>query len=175
MTNEMALELNSKSELTYVKADGQSPSLSYCQAPIRGLITTTIFFCLTVVSFFFFFVCGALSLTRGRVCRDSRVGVRVRVTLRLAVCCQSVRLGAESLENHGQIFFFQLNSCGISPYTTTSLMRGWVYRLQLLLVLASGFILGPISYTLSFETSFLSPPTTRRATVEVFDSPSTRE
>jgi hypothetical protein len=30
-------------------------------------------------------------------------------------------------------FIFQLNTCGYSPYVTSSLMRGWVYRLQLLL------------------------------------------
>jgi hypothetical protein len=33
--------------------------------------------------------------------------------------------------------FFQLNTGGYSPYVTSSLMRGWVSRLQLLLVLAS--------------------------------------
>jgi hypothetical protein len=32
-------------------------------------------------------------------------------------------------------FIFQLNTCGYSPYVTSSLMRGWVCRLQLLLVL----------------------------------------
>jgi hypothetical protein len=31
----------------------------------------------------------------------------------------------------------QLNPCGSSPYVTSSLMRGWVCRLQLLLVLVS--------------------------------------
>jgi hypothetical protein len=36
----------------------------------------------------------------------------VRVTLRLAVCRQSVRLGANH-ETHGQIFFLQLNPCGL--------------------------------------------------------------
>jgi hypothetical protein len=33
----------------------------------------------------------------------------------------------------------------------------------------------PYFYCLRFETSFLSPPTTRRATVEVFDPASTRD
>jgi hypothetical protein len=33
--------------------------------------------------------------------------------------------------------FFQLNTCGHNPYVTSSLTRGWVCRLQLLLVLAS--------------------------------------
>jgi hypothetical protein len=38
-------------------------------------------------------------------------------------------------------FIFQLNLYGYSPYVTTSLKRGWVCRLQLLLVLASTVIL----------------------------------
>jgi hypothetical protein len=38
-------------------------------------------------------------------------------------------------------FIFQLNTCGYSPYVTSSLMRGWVCHLQLLLVYASAFIL----------------------------------
>jgi hypothetical protein len=38
-------------------------------------------------------------------------------------------------------FIFQLNTFGYSPYVTSSLMRGWVCRLQLLLVLASAVIL----------------------------------
>jgi hypothetical protein len=39
------------------------------------------------------------------------------------------------------IFFCQQNSCGYSLYVTSSLMRGWICRLQLMLVLASGVIL----------------------------------
>jgi hypothetical protein len=38
-------------------------------------------------------------------------------------------------------FIFQLNTCGYSPYVTSSLTRGWVCRLQLLQVLASAVIL----------------------------------
>jgi hypothetical protein len=38
-------------------------------------------------------------------------------------------------------FIFQLNICGNSSYITFSLMRGWVCRLLLLLVLASAVIL----------------------------------
>jgi hypothetical protein len=38
-------------------------------------------------------------------------------------------------------FIFQLNTCGYSSYLTSSLTRGWVCRLQLLLVLASAVIL----------------------------------
>jgi hypothetical protein len=41
----------------------------------------------------------------------------------------------------GIFFPPQLNSCGYSPYVTSSLRRGWVCRLQLLLVLASAVIL----------------------------------
>jgi hypothetical protein len=39
------------------------------------------------------------------------------------------------------ILFFQLNACAYSPYVTSSLMRGWVCRLQLLLPLARAVIL----------------------------------
>jgi hypothetical protein len=38
-------------------------------------------------------------------------------------------------------FIFQLSTCGCSPYVTSSLTRGWVCRLQLLLVLASAGLL----------------------------------
>jgi hypothetical protein len=38
-------------------------------------------------------------------------------------------------------FIFQLNTCGYSPYVTSSLTRGGVCHLQLLLVLASAVIL----------------------------------
>jgi hypothetical protein len=41
-----------------------------------------------------------------------------------------------------QIFYFQLNTCGYSPYVTSSLTRGWVCHLQLLLGLASTVIHG---------------------------------
>jgi hypothetical protein len=34
-------------------------------------------------------------------------------------------------------FIFQLNTCGYSPYVTSSLTTGWICRLELLLVLAS--------------------------------------
>jgi hypothetical protein len=67
--------------------------------------------------------------------------VRVRVTLRLAVYRQSVRLGANPLRATTSIFPL-LNTCGYSPYVTSSLERGWICRLQLLLVLASAVILG---------------------------------
>jgi hypothetical protein len=38
-------------------------------------------------------------------------------------------------------YIFQLNTCGYSLYVTSSLIRGWVCRLQLLLVPASADIL----------------------------------
>jgi hypothetical protein len=39
-------------------------------------------------------------------------------------------------------FIFQMKICRYSPYVTSSLIRGWVCRLQLLLVLASAVIPG---------------------------------
>jgi hypothetical protein len=60
--------------------------------------------------------------------------------------------------------FFQLNTWGHSPHVTSSLTKGRVCHLQLLLVLASAVILGPslaglmtTFYCLRFET----PPTWR--------------
>jgi hypothetical protein len=70
-----------------------------------------------------------------------KVRFRVSVTLWLAVYRQSVRLGDKPLETHDQYFFFQLNICGHSPYVTSSLTRGWVCSLQLLLALSSAVIL----------------------------------
>jgi hypothetical protein len=52
--------------------------------------------------------------------------VRVRVSLRLAVYRQSVRLGDKPLQSQGHTFFFQLNTCVNSPYLTSSLTRRWV-------------------------------------------------
>jgi hypothetical protein len=42
-------------------------------------------------------------------------------------------------------FIFQLNTCGYSPCVTSTLTRGRVCRLQLLLVLASAVVLRPES------------------------------
>jgi hypothetical protein len=56
---------------------------------------------------------------------------RVRVALRMAVSRQSVCLGAKPLETHDHNFF-QLSTCGYSPYVTSPLTRGWVCCLQLL-------------------------------------------
>jgi hypothetical protein len=50
-------------------------------------------------------------------------------------------LATSPLKPTTRIFIFQLNTCGHSPYVTSSLTRGWVCRLQLLLGLASAVIL----------------------------------
>jgi hypothetical protein len=55
--------------------------------------------------------------------------------------CQSVHLCGKPLETHDQHFFFQLNTCGHSPYVISCLTRGWVYHLQFLLTLTSTVIL----------------------------------
>jgi hypothetical protein len=104
-----------------------------------------------------------------------RVRVRVRVTLRSAVYRQSVRLGAKPLETHDQ-YFFRLNTCGYSPYVTSSHQRGWVCHLKLLLNLASAVNLrseshGTHDYTsksqirdsanLEGQAPYLYPPGTR--------------
>jgi hypothetical protein len=47
-----------------------------------------------------------MNLIISTVKQQSRVRVRIRVTLRLAVYCQSVRFGAKPLKVHDQTFFF---------------------------------------------------------------------
>jgi hypothetical protein len=104
----------------------------------------------------------------------------------------------QPLETHDQQLFL-LNTSGNSPYITSPLTRGWVCRLQLMLVLASAVILrsesrGTHNHILlshmrdspnleaqihviispTHRVPFSSPPTTPRATVEVFDSASTQ-
>jgi hypothetical protein len=69
-------------------------------------------------------------------CLVFRVRVRVRVTLRLTVTSSWRQAPSDP-----QPIFFQLNTCGCSPYVTSSLTRGLVCRLQLLLGLASAVIL----------------------------------
>jgi hypothetical protein len=49
--------------------------------------------------------------------------------LRLAVYCQSVRLGIKAADTQDQ-FIFQLKTYGNNPNVTSSLTRGWVCRLQ---------------------------------------------
>jgi hypothetical protein len=79
---------------------------------------------------------------RNRYARSNRgtVRMRVRVTLGLAVYRQSVRLADKPLVTHDQQFFIQLNICIHSPYVTSSLMRGRVCSLQLLLAFASALL-----------------------------------
>jgi hypothetical protein len=97
-------------------------------------------------------------------------------------------------------FIFQLNTYGYNPYVTSSLTRGWICCLQLLLVFASAVILRsesrgthdhillsqirdsptmegqvPVFISPRHWVPFSSPPTTRRAPVEVFNPASTRE
>jgi hypothetical protein len=75
--------------------------------------------------------------------KESRV--RFRVTLRLAVYHQSVRLEAKLLETHDQ-YFCELNTWGYNQCVTSTLMRWLICRLQLMPVLASAVILGPESH-----------------------------
>jgi hypothetical protein len=56
-------------------------------------------------------------------------------------------LATSPLRYHDQ-YFFQMNSCGCSPYVTSFLTRGWVCRLQFLLALASAVILGSHNHML---------------------------
>jgi hypothetical protein len=56
----------------------------------------------------------------------TQVKVKVKVILRLAVYRQTILPGVKTLETHDQRFLFQLNSCGNSPYVTSSLTRRWV-------------------------------------------------
>jgi hypothetical protein len=58
----------------------------------------------------------------------------------MAVYHQSVRLGDNSLRLTTSNFIFQLNTCGYNFYVTSSLTRGWVCRIQLLLGLVSAVI-----------------------------------
>jgi hypothetical protein len=110
---------------------------------------------------------------------------------------QSVRFGYKPLETHDQ-HLFQPNIYFHSPYVTSSLTRGWICRLQFLMVLASAAILRsesrathdhillsqirdspnlegqvPVFISPRHWIPFSSSPTTRRATVEVFDPAST--
>jgi hypothetical protein len=102
------------------------------------------------------------------------------------------------LETHDQ-YFFSTEHFFRSPYIISPLTRRWVCRLQLLLVPANAVFLGSessgthdhilqsqfpdfpnlhgqVSIFISPRNwvSISSPPTTRRATVEVFDPASTR-
>jgi hypothetical protein len=72
------------------------------------------------------------------------VRVRVTVNLRREVYRKPVRLGEKPLRITTSNFIFQLNIYGFSPYVTSSLTRGWVCRLQLLLILANAVILSRV-------------------------------
>jgi hypothetical protein len=68
----------------------------------------------------------------------TELSVRVTVTLRLAVCRKISSSWRPAPWDPRAVFFFQLKTCVFSPYVTSSLTRGWVCRLKLLLALASG-------------------------------------
>jgi hypothetical protein len=61
----------------------------------------------------------------------------VRVTLR----ANQFALATNTLRPTIKIFIFELNTCSYIPYVISSLTRGWVCSLQLLLCLASAVIL----------------------------------
>jgi hypothetical protein len=69
------------------------------------------------------------------------ISVRVRVTLRLTVYRNKFNLATSPFRLTTSNFIFQLNICCYSPYVKSSLTKGWVCRLQLLLALASTVIL----------------------------------
>jgi hypothetical protein len=58
---------------------------------------------------------------------------KTKVTLRLAVYSQSVRLGVKLLEIHDQRFSFCNWALAVSPHVTSSLTRGWVCLLWICL------------------------------------------
>jgi hypothetical protein len=70
----------------------------------------------------------------------STTDCKVKVTLRLAVYRQSVRLGTRPLETHDQRLFSQLNSCGNSACVTSSLTRRWVCLLWICLAFRQLYI-----------------------------------
>jgi hypothetical protein len=106
--------------------------------------------------------------------------IKVKVTLRLTGS-QSVSLGVEPHLGLMIRYFLLFNSYGLF-YESPSLTRGRVCLLYMLLVLGSVVFLGSESlgthdhiFTVSdLGVPFLSPPTTRRVIVEVFDPASTR-
>jgi hypothetical protein len=66
--------------------------------------------------------------------------LKVKVTLQVAVYRESLCLGVKTLETHDQIFVFLLNSCGNSPYVTSSLMRRWVCFLWICLAFCQVYV-----------------------------------
>jgi hypothetical protein len=131
LTTEDSLHSRSTTDCSesYVMTDGQSASLSWKKAPIWGL-RPNFYYCQTVTGLLMW---GTLTNERTglsftiaaghrqhshswvRVPWDSwpyftvsgsTVKVKVKVTLRLEVYRQSVRLGVRPLETHDQRFFF---------------------------------------------------------------------
>jgi hypothetical protein len=70
----------------------------------------------------------------------------------------------------------QAKTCGYSPYVTSSLTRGWVCRLQLLLALASAVILGSESRGIHDRTllSQIRDSSNLEGLVPIFISPRSR-
>jgi hypothetical protein len=69
---------------------------------------------------------------------------------------------------------FQLNTCGYSPYVTSSLTRGWVCRLQFLLVLDRAVILRSSRGTHGSLLSQIRDSPNLEGQVPVFMSPTNR-
>jgi hypothetical protein len=114
-----------------------------------GLYLTGLAWCETGLRQLRFCWCGAPSLTRGLVCR-------LQLLLALA---SVVILGFESRGTHGHILLSQIRDTPNLEVQVTYLYppgTGWP------------------SYTPRHWVLFPSPPTTRRATVEVFEPASTR-
>jgi hypothetical protein len=106
-----------------------------------------------------------------------RVGVGIRVTLRLAVYRQSVRLSAKSLETHDQVCRLQLLLAFTSAVILRSKSRGthdifYCLRLQTFPTwrARSPYLYPPgtewPSYTPRHWVPFSSPPATRESRVE---------
>jgi hypothetical protein len=123
----------------YVTNDGQSASLSWCQAPIWGL-RPDLYYCQTLRVCW----CAALSLTRERVCRLQS----------LLVLASAVILGSESRETRDHILLSQIrdspNLEGQVPVFISPRNR-------------------VAHFTPRYWVPFSSPPTTRSATVVVLE------
>jgi hypothetical protein len=143
------------------------------------------------------------------VLKSHEAQIRIIVTLRLTVYCQSIRLRYKPLETHDQHLFFQLNTClhGLHSHSLWREGGSVVYNCCWPAPAQSFSSPNPAGlattfYCLRFETPptwrakspylyspgtgwpsytprhwipFLSPPTTRRGTVEVFHPAYTRE
>jgi hypothetical protein len=112
---------------------------------------------------------------------DESLLVKVKVILRLMVS-RPVCLGIKDPTGAYDQIFITVRQLRICWYGALSLTRERVYRLQQLLAFSSAVIIGSESrgtlrphFTLSdSRLPFSSPPTTRKATVEVFDPTSRR-